>query len=88
MYECMICGTEHKNLDDYAACVAACNARVKEGQRRAKEEQRKKEKTDRENKIRQLQNELNNEVNAFKRDYGCYPSQNRFDPIARLFEII
>lgn len=73
MYKCMICGKEHKSLDDYAACVAVCNKRVKEEQIRAREERLNAEKSKRIESIKGKHNDLRNEVCEFVKDYGYSP---------------
>ena len=73
MYKCMICGKEHKSIDDYAACVASCNQKAKEEQRKMLEEKIRKEKAERFESITAKYNSLRKEVKEFAKDYGYTP---------------
>lgn len=80
-YTCHFCGTKHKTLNDYAACVAKCNAKAIEERKMAEEarrradhaaEQTRKEAAhkDRMAKIKQLEADL---AKLYEDEYKEYP---------------
>ena len=73
MYKCMICGKEHDSIEGYAACVASCNRKAQEEQKKLREEKLMREKSERFKSISTKYNDLQKELREFARDYGYTP---------------
>lgn len=87
-YTCPFCGTKYSNLNDYAACVAKCNAKDIEARKKAEEARRRAEQEaehtrketahkERAEKINKLQAELSK---LYEEEYREYP-QSRVDAL-------
>jgi DNA repair exonuclease SbcCD ATPase subunit len=69
---CGVCGKEHANVANRAACEAACLKRIELEEKRQAEIKMREEKAARTAKLNNIYTQFVNEYNAYIRDYGSY----------------